>query len=350
MLQTENVVCDRSKLAKVQSSDIQRANVQKANGANLSIATVNFKVSSDWAECHNRAVRGVRNLRSAQSEVLMALIEVEERKVYHQFEVTSLYSYCVDILGLPAHTSYDFIDVVRTSKTIPNLAKAVIEGRTTITKARRICSVLTVENQKQWIELACECSQKIVQKAAAMANPRAAAPESLKYISGELLELTVAVSEEWSELLTDVKDLMSQKEQRAVSTEEALFNLMADYQKRNDPVQKAERARARNGTEKREAIDSDSNGVKPLIRSDSIQKTSELTRYRPLSVEHEVELRDRHQCTHVNRNGNRCASKRWLEKHHIKEFANGGEHSLENLETLCSAHHRIKHRLAVSSH
>ncbi|RYZ80430.1 MAG: HNH endonuclease [Proteobacteria bacterium] len=33
-----------------------------------------------------------------------------------------------------------------------------------------------------------------------------------------------------------------------------------------------------------------------------------------------------------------------MQTHHVTHFADGGAHTLENLETLCWAHHSIKHR------
>ena len=156
-----------------------------------------------WVETHNEAIRCARTLKRAYGELLKVLIEVERREIFYQFEKTSLYSYCVDILELPKHTAYDFIDVVRTAKTIPALAEAVIEGRTSISKARRVCSVITEKNQKEWIGLVCECSQSIVQRCVAMANPRAAVSESLNYVSSDVLEIKFAVSEGWAGLLKE---------------------------------------------------------------------------------------------------------------------------------------------------
>lgn len=286
-------------------------------------------VRPSWKTLHERAVSCADRLKDSYKDMLKALIEIEDRQIYFQLEVTSLYSYCVDILGLPPHTSYDFIDVIRTSKTVPELAEAILQGRTTISKARRVCSVITPENQKGWIDLVSECSHRIVQKCVAMANPRAAVPETMTYLSGDVLKLRLAVSEEWAELLGDVKDLMSQQKCRAVSTEEALFLLMSEFKRKNDPVEKAKRALAR-----REQPNETPN-----------ETAEKSTRYRPRAVEHSVALRDLNRCTHVDRNGKRCNSRRWLEKHHIKSFADGGTHSLENLETLCAAHHRMKHSM-----
>ena len=318
---------------------------------------LNFKVNAEWVNFHNVAVRCARNLKSAYSDLLKALIDISEREIYFQFEVTSLHDYCVDVLDLPPQTAYDFTDVIRTSKLIPALAQAVISGRTTISKARRVCSVITVENQKGWIDLACECSQKIIKKAVAMANPRSIVPETLNYVSGDVLELRLAVSESWAELLADTKDLMSQGEQRAVSAEEALFSLMTAFKQKNDPVKKAERAKVRD--EKQQSQEQESkvadtqtndresteiNADVARVRSSGNINSS--ARYRPRLVEYVVDLRDQNQCTYVDRYGRRCRAKRWLEKHHITAFANGGMHTANNLETLCSGHHRMKHQRA----
>lgn len=296
-----------------------------------------------WVETHNEAIKCARSLKAAYGKLLKVLIEIERHQIFYQLEKTSLYYYCVETLELPKHTAYDFIDVVRTSKNIPALAQAVIDGRTSISKARRVCSVITEKNQKEWIGLVCECSQEIVKKCVAMANPRAAVEESINYVSGDVLEIKFAVSEEWATLLKETKDLMSSKQRRAVSTEEALFILMSENKKRNDPVKKAERALARAA---RSSTLANSGGAVSEKVGDvaNVVVRDRASRNLPAMVEHEVNFRDLNQCVHVDKSGKRCASKRWLEKHHIIEFARGGVHAVENLETLCSAHHRMKHR------
>jgi 5-methylcytosine-specific restriction protein A len=41
--------------------------------------------------------------------------------------------------------------------------------------------------------------------------------------------------------------------------------------------------------------------------------------------------------------GVRCAQRRWLHYHHIIPKHQGGPDTLENLITLCSAHHKMEH-------
>lgn len=72
---------------------------------------------------------------------------------------------------------------------------------------------------------------------------------------------------------------------------------------------------------------------------------STLHRRVPLSslAKHEVQLRDKGQCTHRNEHGERCSQRRFLEIHHLKSVSQGGSNDVENLALLCSGHHKIRH-------
>lgn len=162
--------------------------------------------------------------------------------------------------------------------------------------------------------------------------------ESLKYVAGDVLELRLAVSEGWAELLKSTKDRLSQKFCRAVSTEEALFHVMNEDYRRNDSVEKAKRAKTRK--EKRQMKDRNNLQVVQIEPHQQIQKR---LRYRTAEVRNAVTLRDEGRCAHLDSSGKRCDSKRWLNQHHLVEFSKGGTHTPENLETLCWAHHRMRH-------
>ncbi|RYZ76702.1 MAG: HNH endonuclease [Proteobacteria bacterium] len=178
-----------------------------------------------------------------------------------------------------------------------------------------------------------------------MANPRAAVAESMKYVSADVLELKFAVSEEWSELLNDVKDLMSQKKQRAVSTEETLFILMSEFKRKHDPVLKAERVQVKNAGRKAELAHADTKSTNTIAHAaEPTLVVAPGKRYIPAASRHKIALRDSGKCSFVDRHGKRCGSGRWVQKHHVHHFADGGSHDVENLETLCWAHHVMKHR------
>ncbi|MEK7358461.1 MAG: HNH endonuclease signature motif containing protein [Bdellovibrionota bacterium] len=283
-------------------------------------------------EIHGEAVAVAKDFKNDYLRMFDVLMEVESRQIYYDFDVTSLQMYCIELLELSKHVANDFISVVRRSLQIPELAYAVRSRKVTISKVRKVCSVINESNFKEWIELVVHCSSREVERTVAAANPKATVQESMKFVSGDALELRVGVSEEWSELLTRTKDLISQKQRRSVSTEEALFVLMSDFVRKNDPVETAKRAQSRSAR-------------KTTNKSAKAEnRASSRTRYRPASVEHQVDLRDGARCTFVDLNGKRCESRRWLEKHHVVDFAAGGRHEVDNLATLCSGHHKILHQ------
>ncbi|MES2854673.1 MAG: hypothetical protein V4692_02365, partial [Bdellovibrionota bacterium] len=174
-------------------------------------------------EIHNAAMLIAKNLKQSYLQLFEILLIVEARKLYYEFEVPSLHTYCVELLELSTHVAKDFITVVRASAKVPALAAAIRSQKLTVSKARKICPVITDANFKEWIDLATHCSARVVEKAVALEKPKESVIERMNYISGDTLEFKLAVSEEWAELLASTKDLLSQKLQRAVSSEEALF-------------------------------------------------------------------------------------------------------------------------------
>ncbi|MCB0390194.1 MAG: HNH endonuclease, partial [Bdellovibrionales bacterium] len=63
----------------------------------------------------------------------------------------------------------------------------------------------------------------------------------------------------------------------------------------------------------------------------------------PAEIAHHVHLRDQGQCRHHYPSGERCNTKRWLHLHHKQPVSLGGEHSVDNLISLCPAHHELAH-------
>jgi 5-methylcytosine-specific restriction endonuclease McrA len=77
--------------------------------------------------------------------------------------------------------------------------------------------------------------------------------------------------------------------------------------------------------------------------SRQVKYQSRRRRQYPASLEHQINLRDQRQCTQSDSTGKRCQEKRWLEFHHKIPIAMGGQDTLENLTTLCWAHHQLIH-------
>ena len=108
----------------------------------------------------------------------------------------------------------------------------------------------------------------------------------------------------------------------------ALETVLEEFVERHDPVRKSERALMR----------------KPVAQTQAVKKLHVLRRVAlNAALKHQVALRDQNQCTHIDRDGTRCQTKQWLDIHHVKEVVHGGTNELQNLRTLCSAHHKVRH-------
>ena len=145
---------------------------------------------------HDKAIANGRNLKLAEESVVESLIEVEESGLHLRLGCSSLYRYATEHMGLSEAVALNAIGVARKAREIPEL-RAVVQA-IGISKIRKFVSVLTKENQREWIERAKTVSTRALEKAVAKENPRAATPEKATYVSEKRLELRLGVSEELS--------------------------------------------------------------------------------------------------------------------------------------------------------
>src|SRR5438093_92811 len=60
----------------------------------------------------------------------------------------------------------------------------------------------------------------------------------------------------------------------------------------------------------------------------------------PAHVKRAVQERDQGQCTYVSESGQRCAERRSLQFDHVREWARGGEATVDNIRLRCKAHNQ----------
>jgi predicted restriction endonuclease len=109
-----------------------------------------------------------------------------------------------------------------------------------------------------------------------------------------------------------------------------------DYVKRNDPLEKASRSKAKE-TNKPQSL-----SVTENVESETPSVTGNR---KPLSqkLKHEVYLKYSGKCAD-EKCGKRCNATRDLHIHHIKPVSEGGEDTIDNLILLCGNHHRLIHK------
>ena len=169
----------------------------------------------------------------------------------------------------------------------------------------------------------------------ARANPQESPREKTKIINATEALISVTLSIEAKEQLERLKDVLSQKERRAVSLKEAIEYAAQFTLERVDPLKKAERSVSMVSS----LVE---RNVAKTIPAVTLSSRKNPTRTIPANIKHQVLVRDKGRCT-LMVHGRRCETRRWLDLHHIRPISKGGSNELKNLTTLCASHHKMLH-------
>lgn len=177
---------------------------------------------------HSQALEASTRYKKAEADLIEILQQVEEHRVYLKRGHSSLFSYVTHELGLAESTAYTLITVARKAREVPALKDRIRSGAMTISNARRVTSVLTLENQGEWIQKASALSARQLEKEIVKVRPQQATPERVRYVNEDRLKLEIGLSEKEVLKLRRVQDLMSQSRKRHVTLEETIGALTSD--------------------------------------------------------------------------------------------------------------------------
>jgi hypothetical protein len=271
-------------------------------------------------ELHLKALEAAKHYQDSEVSLLQILEQIDREKVYLVMGYNSLFIYCVEALKLSESQSYSFMTVCRKSKEVPELKKEIENGGLTLSKARRIVPVLTKENHSEWIEKAKTLPKAELEKEVAKVSPFSVKiKEQVRIISEDRVSLKLDLSETTLKKLKRAQILLKNKRRKNLNLEESLNEILDGFLQKNDPLVVKKVPGPGQGN------------VKVLRRNLS----------KPLRKE--ICQRDNASCTYKGINGKICGSQSFLQIHHLRPWAQGGNHQPENLQTLCAAHHGVKH-------
>ncbi len=288
-------------------------------------------LSENQLKLHERAIELGREFRRLEGELIEVLGEIDQVKFFKRLGYASLFTYAVGALGLSESNAYTFISVARKSREIPELKTAVIEQKITVAKASRIVAAITKDNAVELVKFAETHTTRQTEIEGARIQPRTAVLDKIKFKADDLVQIECGITKDTYEKLERVKSLLAAKGK--FSLEKILSEVLEDYLRRHDPVKKAERVLAKKPKTK----------TLCTFRAPKQSKRTPL----PARTKHEVFARDQGKCTHIDGNGNRCASDRWIHLHHIHRVCEGGGNEVGNLTTLRAFHHDLVHQLSL---
>lgn len=293
-----------------------------------------MSLNAQAQKVHDRAVHLAKVYRRAELDLVEILIQVADFRIDRQLRYTSLYKYIIGALNICKSHAYAFDSVVRRARKIPELRQALRSGRITVSRATRLLSILNAENAEEVIAFAAEHSHRETELYVAKLRPRSAKPDRVRVLAEELFHLEGSITAGCLRKYERVKELLMSKQKEA-GLNEILETALDEYLFKHDPAEKAKRAVQRQK----------SKGSNPVCAHRKIT----IRKRKPIAAEtkHAVNLRDGVQCTFIDEHGRRCEERKWTHLHHVKPASHGGDNSVENLRTLCSAHHDLIHQLSL---
>jgi hypothetical protein len=263
--------------------------------------------------------------REAVTHVLYYLREVEERKLYLH-GASSLNEFCMKVLKYSRHEAQARIDAMRLLKIVPEIDADLDSGKLSLTVAAQTMSSfrkedvrrkalgqspLSEDEQKTVLADLMSVSTREADRKLAAHFPDQPQLERTKPVSQTLTRIEFNVD---AETIKKLERLQAYYYHQTSGSWEKLFEILANHE-----IEKLD-------TPPRRAPGSEQGR----------------TRYVRKQIHQEVWSNWERGCDHKLENGERCGSRRNLEKDHIVEFSEGGTNIRENLRLVCGAHNRYR--------
>lgn len=318
-----------------------------------------------------RLVGLMRQSNAITAEVLAHIAEVDARKAYRQQACGSMFTYCVERLGMSEGAAYRRIRVARVARELPVVLRAVAEGRVHLSGLTVLAPLLTKENCAAMLERAEGKSKREIEELAASLAPKPDVSSRVRALPrrqgrvekeragspGTLFDVGDSVREE-AKSNNAVPDHRPAPPPRPVAAPvtplaparyKVEFMADAALRQKIETASKLLRGQVPGG-ELAPIVDraldllidklmNERFGVTARPQKPRAGKVG--SRHVPRAVRRAVIARDGRRCTFVDGEGRRCSEQSFLELDHAVPFAQGGQATVENIRLRCRAHNAL---------
>jgi hypothetical protein len=324
-------------------------------------------LTDEELEARLRSLAG--NERDAIAQLVAHLAELDTRDLHLRAGYGSLFAYCRDALHLAEHEAYNRIEAARAARRFPLVLVLLASGAVNLTTVRLLAPHLTLENHRVVLDSARGKARPEVEAIVARLAPRPDAAASLRKLpagrpvlpsagtpapppsggaasphpgvsvetvritgmprhappavaalSPDRYRLQVTIGGETLEKLRLARDMLRHaipSGDDAALLDRALTALLLDLAKARFAATDSPRA---------------SRGTAPG------------SRHVPAEVRRAVWLRDLGRCAFVGTDGRRCNERAFVEFHHVRPYAAGGEATTANIQLRCRRHNDYEAR------
>ncbi len=346
--------------------------------------------------------------RRATALLVAHLAELDTRDLHLRAGYPSLFIYCRDVLALSEHEAYNRMEAARTARRFPLVLDLLASGAVNLTTVRLLGPHLTADNHAQVLESARGKRKAEVEEIVARLAPRPDVPVSVRRLSVKTVAAAPAIdscSTGADSRCSDAALPAPPDDGRPVRTESLPSPTGCPRRPEHPPAVTAPRAQALHEApaaltplspdrycyqltiggatlEKlrlardmlRHALPSGDDEalldraltllLKDLARKkfgseESARRSRGAARHPhglrrtgasdsraiPVAVKRAVWLRDLGRCAFVAEDGRRCGERAFVEFHHLRPFAAGGDATVEGIQLRCAHHNRYEARL-----
>jgi hypothetical protein len=303
--------------------------------------------------------------RRETARLVAHLAELDTRDLHLRAGYSSLFVYCRDALALAEHDAYNRIEVARAARRFPSVLGLLHDGALNLTTVRLLAPHLTADNHRAVLESARGKRRAEVEEIVARLAPFPEAPTFVRRLPGprsappganpgppatgsarppappatggtagapgptgdltplapDRYRLQVTIDGATVEKLRLAKDLLRHaipSGDDAAIVDRAFTSLLADLARAKFAATPSPRA---------------------------APASAPGSRHVPAEVKRAVFLRDLGRCAFVGTQGRRCGERAFVEFHHRRPYAAGGEATVDNIELRCRRHNGLEARL-----
>jgi hypothetical protein len=323
------------------------------------------------------------------AELLAYLAEVERRGLHLREATGSLFWFCVERLHMSESSAGKRVTAARTARRFPLIFEMIARGEIHLTGVNLLGAHLTEENHRELLARARHRSKREIEKLVAEIAPRPDAPSRVVALprpvaapaleraqevhaperAHEVLAREPAASPSSVATTSIVASVATAASARSAATVQAApASVVQPLSPRRYQI------RVTVGEETHAALcqlqdllshqvpDRDPAVILSLALDLLLERTlakkvgmtdrpraakapaepANRSRHIPAAVRRAVWTRDDGRCAHVDGRGRRCSSTRFLQFHHLDNWARGADHITERIELRCRAHNQYQ--------
>ena len=317
-------------------------------------------VGRGWREIDRQMRRLAKRRAALDAEEASLLIAAKNAEVHKQLGYGSFTEYLERVCGYAPTTARDRLRVAEALEGLPATRQALVDGEVSFSAVRELTRVVTPETEEAWLVAMHGCTVREIEdnvRGHAVGDlpddrpdpdlePRVVKLELSPHVYALFLEARRHLENVTGQAMTDAEFMADAC--RAVMGGGMAAGNEPPHQIAITVCAACERGWQETGSRSIEVAPADVERMRcdavELGRVDG-EQPDERVRTIPAPIRRTVLARDRHRCTVPG-----CTSSRFVDLHHIEPWAQGGEHRLQNITTLCCLHHDLAHhgRIIIS--